>query len=200
MPGIPIPNAPNEPGYIPGVPAGVMVADGPPADFQFEGAGFYDTVYQITGKFFRNEHKWMLGLTSPDKYNGLTAAFVQLAQPTLIWVCDWEASKTGNQPNIPDPTPQDDNWELLDSTIGTVNLLIGPQGNNPQYRMTGTYIYGHKNPNAILAKNVTFPRLPWVKDVYDRSLPESKLDASLVAPGIGAGVSIGGIGAGQFRP
>lgn len=57
---------------------------------------------------------------------------------------------------------------------------VSPDGVTPIYRVSGTYIYGHNNPDPNPFNNVTFPRASYIEDVFTRTIPLSKLLDNLI--------------------
>ena len=147
---------------------------------KFVNNGTYND-YQITNRYEKDGHIYMMGLTSPggNPTTG-TCAFVQTAIPTLLWISDWTACKWTDQPEIPNPVPYKDNWVLLDEHIETAMMTIGPDGNTPIYRCTGTYVYGNKYPRAYLVSDITYGRPPYIDDSIPRDMPTSKLTPNLI--------------------
>jgi hypothetical protein len=47
------------------------------------------------------------------------------------------------------------------------------------WRISGTYIYGHRRPNSQTILNVNFPRPPWAVDYINRTIPTSVLRRGL---------------------
>lgn len=127
------------------------------------------TDYEVVNRYENPQHRYMLGITSPSGFNGQSAAFVQLASPTLLWVSDWTALKWNGMPTIPDPTSQDDTWVLLAKYYQPAMLVINPaDGQTPGYRISGTYVYGKKNPSTDVIDDISFARPPWIDNVPPR--------------------------------
>jgi hypothetical protein len=143
------------------------------------GQGIF-TDYKVFSMYENPFHRYMLGITDPDGFQGESAAFVQLAAPTLLWVCKWTACRYHSQPIIPDPTSRDPNWVLLDKAYSPAMVTVGADGVSPLYRISGRYVYGHKKPNDDVLRNVSYPRPPWLEDVFDRSTPANTLDGNLL--------------------
>lgn len=148
--------------------------------------------YIVVNRYERDLHRYMMGIASPEGFGGDSVAFVQLANPTLLWICDWSASKYGEQPRIPDPEPRNRNWILLDHHWELNSLDIPGDGQTPYYRISGTYVYGNKNPSDKLQKDAVFPNPPWLEDVFERTVPESAIIQGISDTGGGGG---GGTGA-----
>ena len=163
---------------IPVPEAQVVIGTVQPTDppSAFAGNGLFPD-YQIQSRFIKNNHRYMMGITSPaGTPTGGSAAFVQLAAPTLIWLCEWTAFQIGSPPPIPSPVSVNPDWILLDhEEYDPVMLILGPDGVTPCYRISGIYIYGHKNPAAVTVNNVNFSIPPWMVNVFDRSMPASNL-------------------------
>ena len=141
------------------------------------------TDYLITSRYESDKHIYMMPVSSPNGFQGASVAFCQMANPTLLWIVDWTAAKfvgdPSDKPEIPSTVTVDPQWILLDQHYETAPLALGPDGTTPLYRISGTYVYGHTNPSLDVIDNVTFPRPPWLDDVFDRTLPISTFTAKL---------------------
>lgn len=140
------------------------------------------TDYVIRNTYDNNLSRYMLGITSPGGFQGNHAAFVQLASPTLLWVCDWTACRYNSIPNIPNPDSKDANWVLLHVTPYTENIITGPDGRTALYRVSGTYVYGCHNPADNVFSQVQFGRPPWLEDSFPagRTIPNDALSDGLI--------------------
>lgn len=135
------------------------------------------TDYTVHNQYLSNPGLWYLGVTSPEGFQSLSTATVQTSTATLLWVCDWTASKLNNKPNIPSPKPTDANWELLSSFVEPYQIVVAADGRTPLYRISGIYVYGHKNPpQAVLS----YGRPPWLQDVFDRTVVTTQLQGKLL--------------------
>ena len=158
------------------------------------------TDFKVRNRYERDLHRYQLGLTTPNGFQGASCAFVQMAAPTLLWICDWTACRFRTPPIVPDPETLVENWVLLDVLPETASLGVGPDGATPLYRISGTYVYGHRNPSGDVFRDIAFPRPPWLEDVFDRSMPDNLLEkglseatstggaAAIVSPGMNARV------------
>lgn len=130
-----------------------------------------------------------------------TVAFVQLAAKTLLWVVDWTASRTQTPPEAPNPTPpQDSGWVLMDEHYEPVMLTKSADGVTSLYRLSGTYVYGHRRPHEATVRDVVYPMPPWLFGNFARTQPPSyykdliflraagRGSSSISTPGTGAGV------------
>jgi len=139
------------------------------------------TDYKIRNRFEKDYHRYMLGITSPAGFQGATVAFTQLANPTLLWISEWTASRFNEKPQIPNPAPVDNNWVLLDEEVSPVMVVTNPaDGTTPLYRISGIYVYGHKQPDSVTVNNAIFPRPPWLDDAFSRNVPPSLLTQNLI--------------------
>lgn len=146
------------------------------------------TDYLIRSRFEKDRQIYMLPVTrqrvSPGTRRRLggSAAFVQLAEPTLLWIVDWTASRTKEPPPIPDPRPSsaNDRWILLDEVYEPASLTLGPDGVTPLYRISGTYVYGHPSPDDLTINNIGFPRPPWMANDFGRTLTPDDLEQNLL--------------------
>lgn len=143
------------------------------------------TDYQIRNRYEKDHHKYMIGLTSPNglrlhgNSRGQCVGFVQLAYPTLLWVCEWTACRYVTQPVIPDPYVFSD-WILLDEYYEPFSLGLSPDGVTPLYRISGVYVFGHVCPDDVTVNNINFPRNPWMRDEFDRTMPNETLTDNLI--------------------
>lgn len=142
--------------------------------------------YVCRQRYESDKHTYMAGITSPGGFQSASVAFFRLANTTLLRIVDWTAYKTGTQPEIPSSIPLDTNWVILDEFYEPAEVTIPADGSQPCYRISGTYIYGHKNPAAVVVNNINYARPPWVQDIFDRTMPTSKLQQNL-ADGTGTG-------------
>lgn len=123
--------------------------------------------YKITNRYERDKHVFMMPVTLPAGFKKDTAAFVQLAAPTLLWVCEWTCCRSGTKPVVPDPEPSNPQWVLLDAQLSPFMVGLAADGTTPLFRLSGKYIYGCRNPKKVL---INFPRPPWLTNSFDRYL------------------------------
>ncbi len=146
-----------------------------------ESVGLND--YKAISRYESDRHTYMMGITSPNGFQGNNVAFVRLAAPTLLWIIDWTASWFGKTPPIPDPEKVDGGWVLLDDHYETFIIGIAPNGESPLYRMNGTYVYGHKTPNSKPVLNVSYPKPPHFQDAFLRTISLASLEGGISSPG-----------------
>lgn len=144
----------------------------------------------VHNRYEGDKRRYMMGITSPDGFQGKSVAAVQLASPTLLWVSDWTMQRTGEVPDIPDPNLVPDDWVLLDVHYDPAPLKLGRDGRTPIYRVSGTYVYGHLNPPENVHQAVLIACVPWIDQAgdgqaYPRVIPDSALSPSIIG-----GVSI----------
>lgn len=141
--------------------------------------GFY-TDYIIRNIYQKDGHIYTTGTTKVNASTTGSTAFFKLCSSTLIWICDWTACRYTSQPNAPDPNPADSNWLLLDEFSELPTMTIGADNQNKLWRRTGTYIYGHKNPDsADLINLINYPRPPWIENNFSRTVSSSSFEANL---------------------
>lgn len=136
--------------------------------------------YMVLSHYEGDKHRYMMGVTSPNGFQGNSVAFVQLASPTLLWIADWTASKVGSQPEMPSTTPADPNWVFLDEQHEPAMITLMADGRSVLYRISGIYIYGHKNPSENVITHVNFGRPPWMQDTTDRQVSLGKMQGSII--------------------
>lgn len=183
IPPYPAPNPPTGPEAIPA--AIVTIGEVPITDnlgkFLTEDNGanvFLD--YRVMNRYEKDFHRYMLGITSPQGFQGNRAAFVQLASPTLLWIADWTVSKSNSVPTIPDPTPPTSNWIQLDEQMEPANMSLAADGVTPIYRISGVYVYGCLNPSFNLYQDITFPKPPWMGGNDLRSVGAFNLQQGII--------------------
>lgn len=156
------------------------------------------TDFHIHHHYERDNHIYMVGIASPQGFQGNTAAFVQLASPTLLWIADWTGARFLEKPVVPDPTTVNNEWVLMDVWMNPAQIVIGQDGTTPLFRLTGTYIFGHKNPGPNFYSNVVFPVAPWFTAtgfISLRAISASDLDKTgLLEPSTIAGGGAGQVG------
>ena len=174
-------------GIIPGlITANVVVGKVDATDsqalFNSQGNGLY-LDYYCDNRYEYNPNKYMAGNTSATPFNGGSVAFFQLASPTLLWVADWTCCKAGDVPNIPDPEPPASSaWVLLWVSPQLAQKNITGNGKTALYRVSGTYVYGHKNPTGNPLLLTTFPKPPWMKDDGStRTIPASVMQRDIIS-------------------
>lgn len=119
------------------------------------------TDYRIRCHYERDYHRYMMGIASPGGFQNNTAAFVQLASETLLWVADWTGARFLQKPMVPDPTNVGAGWVLMDVWLDPAEIVLSQDGTSPLYRLTGTYIFGQQNPGQNFYSNVSIPAAPW---------------------------------------
>jgi len=163
------------------------------ADETSNGIASVITDYQVQNHYESDEHTYMAGLTSPGGFNGASVGFFRLASTTLLWIADWTASRWNEQPPVPDWNLNDANWVLLDKHITTTMVGLNADGTVPRYRISGTYFYGCKNPNAQIYKDVVYPLHAATQNVFDRSQPLNSLIQNIINSKVHS-AAIGGLG------
>jgi len=138
--------------------------------------------YKLRNHYIKDGRTWMMGVTAPPNYNGDTAAFVQLAMPTLLWICEWTALRSVTRPLIPNPTLVGSEWVLLDEYYAPFMIGTAVDQITPLYRIAGRFVYGHKRPSAATIDNVRFPLPPWLDDVFNRTVTQDMLAPNLSTP------------------
>jgi hypothetical protein len=142
------------------------------AQYRNLGAGVWDDC-RIINRFEDDSCKYMLGITSANRYRGKTASVCQLAIPTLLWISDWTVSRKGNPPSIPNPQSQDPNWELMDAISEANETQLLGDGVSKSYRISGTYIYASTDRAFNLTDYLVFPIPPWLNSTDARRITSS---------------------------
>lgn len=156
------------------------------------GALFPDCM--VTGRYEGDPHRYMLGITSPNGYGGNAAAFVQLTAKTLLWVVDWTVSSTLGLAGIPDPDQSSPDWVLLADWIEPAPVSAMPDGTTAIYRISGTFVYGKKNPSEFTYQDVTIPKMPWIAPgSFSRTISKKNLDSSILKDDGGGSSSQDGV-------
>lgn len=136
--------------------------------------------YTAHNYFERDHHRYIMPIASPYGFKGASAAFVQLAQSTLVLVSNWTVLRAKIFPQAPDPDLSDSDWVLLDEHYNLPSITVIGDGVTPLYRISGTYVYGHKNPSSLTSDELVFPRPPWLKDEFARIVPHSIFQQGLI--------------------
>lgn len=133
--------------------------------------------YLINSHYKGRTGIWQMGANSPDGFGGSqqTVSFVQLNSPTLTWYTDWTAARFGEPPPIPNPDPENTDWILLAANVTPASITVGADGEEGYYRISGTYIYGHKRPPQNMTGIMAFPRPPWLSDTFSRTVESGDL-------------------------
>lgn len=141
-----------------------------------------DDDFQLNNYYYNPQKIYAAGITSPGGFQGSTVAFFRTSNPVLIWMADWTSARTNQIPLVPDPyNPADKNWVLLDVKLEPMTAKVNPNdGSSVAYRINGTYIFGHKNPNAKVFAHARFGRQPWIKDSFPRTITLDKLQKTLM--------------------
>jgi len=150
-----------------------------------QGASRNVTDYRVENRYEEDPHRYMLGITAPEGFNGDAAAFVQLAAPTLLWIADWTAAKWGSVPQIPSPIAGDPDWILLARSHQLASPVFPANGTTPLYRISGTYVYGKRRPADDVTENLVFPRPPWMTPNINRKVGVEKLTRGIIDLGTG---------------
>lgn len=156
--------------------------------------------YMIHNHYERDNHTYMAGLTAPEPFQGATVGVVRIGTPTMLWVAEWTACRTGIHPPVPDPTPAY-GWVLLDATFSKAKVVMASNGVSPVYRIEGAYVYAKLAPSSSPFDDMSYPIAPWIKDSagFIRKVPIESLRSLLDPSGVaGGGFQVAGKGeAGQ---
>jgi hypothetical protein len=148
----------------------------------------------INCRYHKSQRRYMLGVTSSNtrvlstgggssSQFDSSVAFVQLANPTLVWEVDWTVSRANSKPFAPSPVIPSYDWVLLSELMEPGQMTVGADGQAPRYRISGTYVYGKKNPSVSLNRDAFFPIALWVqKNRFDRSIPDAMFQQGFVGP------------------
>jgi hypothetical protein len=155
------------------------------------------TDYVVENRYAYDQGKRMMGVTSPQPYRGASAAFVTLRKPTLVWTADWTAARFHVQPDVPDPASVSGDWVLLHARPVSRNVTVGSDGKTKLFRISGTYVYGHKNPGDDVFASVQFGLPPYLADGAPPLFQQSAKKGGIME---GTGAGPGGGGGGQPSP
>lgn len=125
--------------------------------------------YMAYNSYDHRQGVHLVGVTSPDGFKGQNCAFVQLTAPTNVWVFRWTSASFFGKPRIPDATPLNKDWVLLQRLPEIPMVTVGPDGETPLYRVTGTYVYGKKTPSTDPFDDASFPLPAFLEDSFDRA-------------------------------
>ncbi len=135
--------------------------------------------YEISNRYEYHPNILMNGVTSPAPFQGASVSFVQIAAPTLLLVCDWTCARLAKMPIAPSTTCPDD-WIFMWASPETAPVNVGPDAETPIYRISGVYVFGHKNPGDTVFANINFPRLPYILDEFTRRIGDNNTEENLI--------------------
>lgn len=151
--------------------------------------------YYIMNRYEDNLNRYLIGVTSPDGFTNAQgrrakSAVVQLANSSILWICDWTVAQYNAMPKIPDPDPGDANWILLDRHFEPAMEDLAADGVSVLRRISGTYFYGSLDADAVSLSTMAFPRPPWMQDRFERKLTTQMFERGLSSTSYG--LSTGG--------
>ena len=144
----------------------------------------------MNSRYEQDGHRYMAGVSSPAGFAGMTAAFFQLAAPTLLWICDWTVAQFNTEPEVPDPFSVGDQWVLLDLHVEPPMMGLAPDGISPLRRISGTYVFGNKYAGDMSSYTTSafaiaqWPRPQWMADTFQRTIPASSLKSDLITQNV----------------
>lgn len=111
--------------------------------------GIYQDFY-TNHRYETDHHIYMMSIASPNGFQGAKAGFVQLASPVTLLLVDWSVehlAEANEYPDYPDPASlADDNTIHMDTIVEPATLTLSPDGRGVVKRISGTYVYGFKDP------------------------------------------------------
>ncbi|RJQ24619.1 hypothetical protein C4577_07570 [Candidatus Parcubacteria bacterium] len=131
------------------------------------------TDFTVMNYYEYDLHRYMAGMTSPDPFDGATAAFFQLAAPTMLWMSRWTCCRLSIAPDIPTPISfEDEDWVTMDEQYETASIVTLKDATTPLYRISGLYVFGHRNPSKQLniLNLMNFGRPPWITTEIGRNV------------------------------
>ncbi|MDE2098093.1 MAG: hypothetical protein KGL39_12640 [Patescibacteria group bacterium] len=78
------------------------------------------------------------------------------------------------------PTDLGEGWVLLDEHYELANLTVGPDGQTPLYRVTGTYVYGQTTPSSFTANDMIFPVPPYMEVRFSRHIDKNSYKQGII--------------------
>ena len=139
------------------------------------------TDYRIVNRYESDGQIYMMPVTHPSGFNGDSVCFVKLAAGTLLWIVDWTAEKVGAKPSIPKPDIEDPNLVLMDKHFEPESLLLKPDDKGKViHRISGTYVYGFKNPSQ---STLYYGRSPWMDKSVDCAVSDSQFKDGIITCG-----------------
>jgi hypothetical protein len=94
-------------------------------------------------------------------------SFAVLAPPTMTKAVSFSATRWDQPPTAPNPQTIDPNNVLLHTVYNPEAAQLGPDGQTPIYRLTGTYIYGIQDPTQVV---LSAGALPYVASAFGNAL------------------------------
>lgn len=163
------------------VDATVEITEGIEDTAKFDGGELTDGVftdYKISNFYEADGQIYMMPVTSPNGFDGDQVSFVKLAAGTLLWIVDWTAEKVNAKPSIPNPALDDANLVLMDKHFEPEGLLLKPSGDGAViHRISGRYVYGHKNPNQA---RLWYGRPPWMDKSVDCEVGQDQFKDGII--------------------
>lgn len=143
------------------------------------------TDYLVNSIYEEDGHTYMMGVTSPEGFEGDDAAFVQLTKKTLIWIADWTAARFNEPPPI--PCWNVEGWMLLDKQFEKAAITFPGDLTTPLYRISGTYFFGKRKLNPDVLKDMVFPYRPdfTPSGAVPRHMPQSKVIKGIITSTFG---------------
>lgn len=167
---------------VPTVDSGILSAEGGFLDDTAsikDNVGFYPHT-SMKNRYQKLGNVHMMGITSPNGFQGASVAFAKISTPTLLWISEWSILSLDRQPNIPNPVLNHPEWVLLgDEQYEPVMVKTTGDNLTPIYRISGVYTYGQRNPKSQTVNDISYPRPPWLEDVFARDQPVSTLEQGL---------------------
>lgn len=140
--------------------------------------------YTVFSHYEKDRRTYQIPLSSPGDIDGDTVAFVALSRTTLLWVVDWTVQSSRAKPKAPAKS-SNNRFIWLDEWLEPAQIGLGPDGETPVYRLSGTYFYGCRNPSAELREDISFPLPPWIQDVFSRTMNQGDFIPGVTDPNQG---------------
>ncbi len=148
----------------------------------------------VRNRYEYDPHRYMAGLTSPTGFRGQAVAFFQLANTTLLWIADWTVLKKGDIPDAPRMEQNDKDWILLKVIPEAAEIVPnGADASACTWRLSGTYVYGHRNPSNDVYNHLRFGKPPYLKEGPQRNVPTDKFRDDILADGRTSTLRTGGL-------
>ena len=94
----------------------------------------------------------------------------------MLRIVDWTAEKVGNAPTVPSWELNDPNQVLLDKHFEPAMVEKRPSA-VIVYRLSGTYIYGFKNPSQA---KLHYGRPPWMSSDVECVVSDSQFSSGII--------------------
>lgn len=128
------------------------------ANSDFDLPGVYE-VYRVTSHYTHSSGECVeyssKKMVAPANTDGNQPAAIadgmkiRYSAPSLTLRCEWEATRIGTPPELPDPSECPESWVYLGGTVSAGHLDLAADGVTPVHKVAGVYEYAALNPRNV---------------------------------------------------